>query len=466
MLSRRDLIQSRQYLHQRQIKALVSHRPDPLDWAGRHAGGTIFAGIMLLAIALGATAVIGLVFPSGSRAWQSCESVIVEKESGAPYVCDATARTLYPTANYTSAALIMGGTASVKVARASLTWPKGALLGLPGAPGDLVPAKNYLSGAWSLCTVLRRDTAGRPTPVTVILAGTQPDTPTELAERAILLAGPDGTRYVLWSGRRYPVREPQYVLPALGFSVQQGLAVGDAWLAPIPLGATLGPIAVTGLGEPAPKLDGVKVGQIVQVGDRAYVVRREGLQEVTPLQRILVRRTHTDPVTLDQGRLAGVDILPPMTFAGSAPPPNVPEFAAAADDGIVCANMLADQLTITTGGGFPARIATVVPRRASGRGGMPLADAILVEPGHAVMVRSMASSGATGGPLMLISDLGVRHAVPDDRTAAALGYAGTPVLLPSSLLDRLPEGVALDPQAARQAAVTPMSPVDTSRLRP
>ncbi|NUO61909.1 MAG: type VII secretion protein EccB [Hamadaea sp.] len=464
MLSRRDLIQSRQYLHQRQIKALVAHRPDPLDWAGRHAGGTIFAGVMLLAIALGATAVIGLIFPSGSTTWQSCESVIVEKESGAPYVCDPASRTLYPTANYASAALIVGHSDSVKVARASLTWPKGALLGLPGAPSDLVPARAYLGGAWNLCTATRKDSAGRPTPVTIVLAGAQPTSPTALAENAVLVAGPDGTRYVLWSGRRYPVREPQFVLPALGFAVQQGLPVGDAWLAPIPLGAALGPIDVPGVGEPAPKLAGVKVGQIVQVGGRTYLARREGAQEITPLQRALVRGLPGDPVTLDAGRLG--DVLPPMTFAGTAPPVEVPKFASIADDGIVCANILADELSLTIGGRLPARAALVVPRRAAGRGGLPLADAVLMEPGHAVMVRSMASSGATGGPLMLISDLGVRHAVPDDKTAVALGYAGTPVLLPASLLDRLPEGVALDPAAASQAAVTPMSPVDTSRPSP
>lgn len=466
MLSRRDLIQSRQYLHQRQIKAMVAHRPDPLDWAGRAAGGTIFAGIMLLTIALGATAVIGLIFPSGSKAWQSCESVIVEKESGAPYVCDLASRTLYPVANYASAALILGRSDSVKVARASLTWPKGTLLGLPGAPSDLVPAKAYLTGSWNLCTATRKDSAGRPAAVTIVLAGSQPTGANALDESAVLLAGPDGTRYVLWSGRRYPVREPQYVLPALGFSVQQGLPVGDAWLAPIPLGAALGPIDVVGLGEPAPKLDGVKVGQIVRVGDRAYLARREGLQEITPLQNALIRGVRGEPVTLDPGRLAGVEIMQPMAFAGTAPPREIPKFASIGDDGIVCANILGDELSLTTGGSLPPRAAMVAPRRASGRGGMPLADAVLMEPGHAVMVRSMASSGATGGPLMLISDLGVRHAVPDDQTAVALGYAGTPVLLPSSLLDRLSEGIALDPQAARQAAVTAMSPVDTSRPRP
>ncbi|NUT36919.1 MAG: hypothetical protein HOV79_28010, partial [Hamadaea sp.] len=173
-----------------------------------------------------------------------------------------------------------------------------------------------------------------------------------------------------------------------------------------------------------------------------------------------------DAVTMDPAQLAGAPIAPPMTAAGFAPPRELPPFAAAPEDGVLCAVILGDELAVVIGGELPARATTVAPRRAVGRGGLPLADAVLVAPGHAVMARSMAGPQATGGPLMLISDLGVRHAVPGDQTAAALGYAGTPVLLPAALLDRLPEGVALDPQAARQEAVTALSPVDTSRPRP
>ncbi|GAB3155763.1 type VII secretion protein EccB [Micromonospora sonneratiae] len=455
MLSRRDLIQSQQYLTLRQVRALLAHRPDPLDWAGRHGGATAFAGIMILVIALAGAAVIGIIFPGGKTTWQSCDTVIVERDTGATYVCDATSKTLYPVANFSSAALIMGGSKSVRVAGASLNWSRGALLGLAGAPDELVSSKKYLTGAWSLCSLSRPGAAGRGGPATVILAGAQPAAGMPVGERGVLLAGSDGTRYLLWSGHRFPIREPGYVLPALGFAAQDGVAVADAWLAPIPLGATLGPIDVADRGTQLPGFPHAKVGQLVKLPgadgtDRVYLVRREGLQELTALQQALVRGAAvTQPVTLTPAALAGAPIMAPMVLSGFAPPTQLPAFARPAD-GVVCAEMLGDTITVTIDGELPARAASVVARRAVGYG-VPVADAVLVAPGHAVLARSMASPGASGGPLVLITDLGVRHACASDDVPAMLGFSGTPVPLPAALLDRVEEGIALDPARARSA---------------
>ncbi|GAB2948744.1 type VII secretion protein EccB [Micromonospora polyrhachis] len=454
MLSRRDLIQSQQYLTLRQVKALLAHRPDPLDWAGRHGAATAFAGVMILVIALAAAAVIGLIFPGGSKKWQSCDSIIVERDTGATYVCDATSRTLYPVANFGSAALIMGSSTSVRIASESLTWPRGALLGLPGAPDELVSAKKYLSGAWSLCSVSRSGAAARGGPATIILAGAQPAAAQPVDERAVLLVGPDGTRYLLWSGHRYPIREPEHVLPVLGFAAQDGLAVADAWLAPIPLGAALGPIDVSDRGARLFGFPHATVGQLVRLpggdgADRVYLVRREGLQEVTPLQQALVRGGGTPPVALTPAALGGTPIVARMSLAGFPPPEKVPAFVRP-QEGLLCAAMLADTVTVTVDGTLPSSAAGVLARRGAAQG-VPLADAVLVAPGHAVLARSMASPGATGGPLVLLTDVGVRHACANDQVPKMLGFAGTPVLLPAALLERVEEGVALDPAQARLA---------------
>jgi len=453
MLSRRDLIQSQQYLTLRQVRALLAHRPDPLDWAGRHGAATAFAGIMILVIALAGAAVIGIVFPGGAKKWQSCDSVIVEKDTGATYVCDATSRTLYPVANFSSAALIMGSSTSVRVAGESLTWPRGALLGLPGAPDELVSTKRYLTGAWSLCSVSRSGAAARNGPATIILAGAQPSAAQPAGEHAVLLAGPDGTRYLLWSGHRYPIREPEHVLPALGFAAQDGLPVADAWLAPIPLGAALGPIDVPDRGTRLRGFPHATVGQLVRLpggdgADRVYLVRREGLQEVTPLQQALVR-DGAAPVSLTPDTLGGTPIVARMSLSGIAPPEKVPAFVRPRE-GLLCATMLADTISVTVDGNLPPSAAGVLARRGAAQG-VPLADAVLVAPGHAVLARSMASPGATGGPLVLITDVGVRHALANDQVPGMLGHTGTPVMLPAALLERVEEGVALDPARARSA---------------
>ncbi|MGW0434460.1 type VII secretion protein EccB [Micromonospora sp. NPDC003197] len=458
MLSRRDLIQSQQYLTLRQVRALLAHRPDPLDWAGRHGGATAFAGIMILIIALAGAAVIGIIWPGGKTTWQSCDTVIVERDTGATYVCDATSKTLYPVANFSSAALIMGGSKSVRVASESLNWSRGALLGLTGAPDEIVSSKKYLTGAWNLCSLPRPDSAGRPAPATIILAGAQPGAAVPVDERGVLLAGADGTRYLLWSGHRFPIREPGYVLPALGFAAEDGLAVADAWLAPIPLGATLGPIDVPDRGTQLSGFAHAKVGQLVKLpgadgADRVYLVRREGLQELTALQQALVRgAAATQPVALTPAALAGAPIMAPMTLSGFAPPTQVPGFVRP-NAGVLCAEMLGDTITVTIDGELPTRATSIVARSAVGYG-VPIADAVLVPPGHAVLARSMAGPGAPGGPLMLITDLGVRHPCASDDVPAMLGFSGTPVSLPAALLDRVEEGVSLDPARARSAVVS------------
>lgn len=459
MLSRRDLIHSRQYLRLRQVRALVSHRPDPLDWAGRHSGTAAFAGVMILVVALAATAVIGLVFPGNATGWQRCDAVIVEKDTGATYVCDAASRTLYPVVNFGSAALIMGASRSTRVAGASLTWPRGALLGLPGAPDELVPSGNYLTGRWSLCSVLRPDPAGARRPATVILAGAEPAAAEPLGARALLLAGPDGTRYLLWSGHRFPITDAAYVLPALGFSGTEGVPVGDAFLAPIPLGAKLAPIDVPDAGAALDGFPAAKVGQLVRLPaadgpGRVYLVRRDGLQEVSALQQALVRTAAAaQPVPVSPADLAGARVVPALDSAGFAPPAELPAFARPDDAGRVCALMVADRIDVVVDAELPRRVDTVVAASTPSAEGTPLADAVLVEPGHAVLVRAMSAAGATGGALALVTDRGVRHACATEQVPGMLGFptGRTPMLIPAALLERVPEDVALDPVQARSA---------------
>jgi hypothetical protein len=293
----------------------------------------------------------------------------------------------------------------------------------------------------------------------VILVGARPDAAQELGGRAVLLVGPDGTRYLLWSGHRYPIREPTFVLPALGFSASEGVAVGDAWLAPVPLGATLGPIDVPGAGAGLPRFPRAKVGQLVRVAaadgtGRVYLVRPEGLQELTELQQALVRTSGAVIIAVEPTDLAGTTIVAPMTLPGFAAPAEVPAFARpSTEDALVCAVMIADHVDIILNGHLPMRAASVVARRVSGGDGVPLADEVLVEPGHAVLARSLAGPQATGGPLLLVTDLGIRHSCGSAEVPGMLGFpsGSTPVPLPAALLARVTEGIALDPAKARLA---------------
>ncbi|MBB5867555.1 type VII secretion protein EccB [Allocatelliglobosispora scoriae] len=455
MLTRRDLIHSRQYLRQRYLCAIVSHRADPLDWAGRNAGSAAFAGVMILVIALAGTAVLGKIFPGGSSAWNKCDAVIVERETGTKYVCGLQPDTLHPVLNFASAALIKGTTKQVTAARSSLTWPRGPMVGIPDAPDNLPGAGGLLVGAWNLCSVLRDDGSGTARPASVVLVGSGPAGARPADASAVVVADPDGGRHLIWQGARFPLTDARFVLSALGLTPEAGVPVAASWLAPLPLGPALGPIEVTGAGAAVPGLPSLRVGRFATVATadgttRWYLAQAGGLQEVTEVQRSLVRTADRTPVALSPTDLTapGVVIMPPMAYAGIQPPTRIPAYTTpSAKEQTVCAAYLGDTVGLTVDGTLPVAGARAVPAAAR----RPLAaDAVLVEPGHGALIRALATPTAPAGTLMLVTDLGVRYACADDAAAQSLGYPrGTPIaVIPAGLLALLPQGPALDASAA------------------
>jgi hypothetical protein len=83
----------------------------------------------------------------------------------------------------------------------------------------------------------------------------------------------------------------------------------------------------------------------------------------------------------------------------------------------------------------------------SGAGG---ADEVRVPAGRGAVIEAMPAPSAPSGVLYLVTDLGVRHPVPDAEVLAVLGYRGVaPVRVPAEIVALLPIGPALYPQAAR-----------------
>jgi hypothetical protein len=98
---------------------------------------------------------------------------------------------------------------------------------------------------------------------------------------------------------------------------------------------------------------------------------------------------------------------------------------------------------------FPGEVATS-PGTASGAARV---DRIAVPPGRAVLVESLAGPDSPDGSLAVISDLGLRFAIPSGQVLGMLGYAGVDaVRLPAALVAIVPAGRALDPAAAVQPA--------------
>ena len=106
MASRRDQLQSYQFLVQRVVSALVMQETDPAQSPFRRLTGSAFASIMVAVLALAAVGVYGVIRPGGKDTWRAGNAVIVEKETGTRYVYRDGK--LHPMANYASALLLLG----------------------------------------------------------------------------------------------------------------------------------------------------------------------------------------------------------------------------------------------------------------------------------------------------------------------------------------------------------------------
>lgn len=399
--------------------------------------GMQFGALIAVLLALGC-AVYGLISPRPSTAWRNPGSIIVEEETGTRYLY--LGKQLYPMANYASALLVAGDRAKVvSVSRDVLAdVRRGPQLGILGAPDDVPPAGQLLSGDRAVClppgstaTLVDLDPAGRTTPLQ--------------RDQRILLSGPDHGTYILWNGRTYRLRS-HTELVALGLVAQQPVAVTSTWLAQVPSGGTVTAPRIPKAGSTGTSVAGrpAKVGQLFQAtaagAQELYVLRSDGL---TPVNR------------------TGFALL------SAAPGASAPRQVSAAD--IAAAPVSQDRSLLTavpdllSGTAFrPADSALcVLQKGGSGTGGSivtePVAagsrpSGLYVPPAKGLLVTAQSAQPTGSTPqLYLITDSGRKYPLAD-TAVAALGYGQAKVrALPRKLLDLAPTGPRLDTNAAKAA---------------
>lgn len=472
MASNRDQLQSYQFVLQRMMHALVLRETDPEHPPFRRGIISMLVGIGLAVLALVAVGVYGLIDPGGKTSWRSGDAVIVEKETGTRYVYSDG--TLYPTANYASALLVAESFSKPEMVSQNslLGVPRGPRIGIPDAP-DSVPTEDRLLGAdWSLCAQPTADAAGSRKVRSVLLVGREPDRARPVDDAALLVRDPDGRRYLVWQGKRHRVAEHATVSAGLALDTEAWLPVSPAWLDTVPSGPSLGPIDVPDPGSPSRLLPSGRVGALYVVrtsgGQRQhYLLLADRLMPITPLQYDIQRSapetreaysgTTPEALPLDPATVARAsdrDRLAPPT--DSALPSTRPSFVRpeSTSDGAVavCATF--------SDGDFRPRFAIAADLPTSGKsavtagtgpGGLPLADRVVVPPGHGAVVETMAApeQPAGSGALAFVSDLGRRHQLADREILGVLGYEKPPVVrLPAEVVSRIPAGDSLDPESA------------------
>jgi type VII secretion protein EccB len=468
----RDQIQAQAYLRRRLVSALATGDANhPVSPSRRLVLGSAMGAVAVLLCAAG-FAIVGLIKPAGSVDWRQSGQVILEQGSGAHFV--VAGGLLHPVINEASALLLAGADKTVTASASALdAAPRGATLGIPGAPDALPSATNLLRPTLVTCSSSSADQSPAAVATSTVMV-TGPDYAkgmladmNGLGPRGVLVQVAGSAPYLIAGGYRYQL-SGEAAAVALGYQAQTVLPVARDWLDSLPAGRNLDLVAVPDAGRPGPAVGGTatRVGQVLSASGALggatdyYLVRSGGLELITQTEAVLVIGDTANaaaypaatPAVL-QTSLAGVASAPQYRAGDDAAgyPPRVPAPAdVASGTAVVCAAgdgngaasvAVGPALLLPTG-------ARAMPTGESS--GIAVASQVYVPPGSGALVTGPAAPGASKTVTYLITDEGVKFPVASKAARQSLGYgAVTPVPVSSALLELLPTGPVLDSAAAR-----------------
>ncbi|MEV7929388.1 MULTISPECIES: type VII secretion protein EccB [unclassified Kitasatospora] len=473
MQSRRDQVQAHLFVMSRLASGMLRAEPDAPDTpTGRTTRGTTTGLAVAVLIGLGVV-VYGVIKPGGDAGWTKPGTLVVVEETGARYLF--VGGQLHPVLNDTSARLVAGDQMAVaQVGRASLAdVPRGAPVGIVGAPDGLPPAAELAGGTWLVCGTVQPGPTGAPAPRLGLLMDPVKEGKALTPGQAVLVSLPDGTVHLLWQGQRLRVDTANQALQALGYGGATPFPVPAGVLNALPAGPDLASPAVPGRGGDGPVLSGkpTRIGQLFDVaGGAHYLLTKDGL---VPLTTTLYELLRGDPRTQKEAyannapapALIGPVDLAAHTAPGGAPATGLPETPPTLVTPLHGEGVCAD---LHTGAGSPVTAITLLDAAAADTGRPPtvpsgaaggtcaVADRISVRPGRGALVKAVSGAG-TGSTEYLVTEAGVRYPLPSTAVAKQLGYGGaTPVSVPAPVVGLLPAGPLLDPAAvADGAAATP-----------
>jgi type VII secretion protein EccB len=438
MQSDRDHLEAYHFSVARLASALTAGTPGTGEAPLRRASLGLAIGTALAVLICGVTVLYSVLNPAASTAWRQNGSIVVNQQTGTRYLY--LRGVLHPTANYASAALISGASAAISYVPATVLAgvPVGPMVGIPGAPDNLPSASALLPGRWAVCV-----SPGNRGQVTLKLGAVTGSGPAVSAER-IVVAGPTGTRYLIWQNVKYPLTGTSTMV-ALGLGTTVPVAVPQVWLDALSSGPALAPAAVPEAGRPGERIAGrparvgeLFVSQAAGVG-QYYVLLTDGLAPIS--------RTEFALFSAEPGAASPVAIGPAAVAAARASAnrsllTSLPDLV----DGQLYRPQGEALCVRQSSSSQPAGDTLVsTPAPASGAGAV-------VPPGTGMIVLQ-ANSPATP---YLITDTGMKYALIGSKAVTALGYQGARVhVLPAQVLALVPAGPALEVTAARQAIAWP-----------
>lgn len=442
MASKRDLVEAQTYSRRRLLTAFTSGAPGGRELEPTKPLRGVVAGVSLSVLLVLGSLGFGLLSPTLPDGWDDQSLLIVEGD-GSRYV--GIQGTLHPVLNVTSARLVLdsGSFHVVDVSEDDITdAPRGATIGIAGAPDELPLASRLTATGWQACIAPDGGTA----------LAVDPDAPAPVADAGSgALVEAAGTLYLVTGGARHriPAADEAAVLRALGLDTATPMAAGADWLNLVPAGSDLAPLTVDGAGDAALPEGGLpidtRVGTLVEVtgvgdGARRYVVDARGelapLSELAyPLYLLGAGDLAAQPLQVTSAEIAAVRTSA-TAVAPADLPATVPTLPAAGSTACV---------VLTTGTAATDERVDLVLRDAT-----EVEAGVRVAPGSGALVRAQTADGAAA-TVRLVDGSGRAYPVPDagDEVLARLGYAPDDVTrVPPAWADLLPTGPDLTVEAA------------------
>lgn len=441
-------ISAHRFLLRRLEHALVRGDVRMIDDPMRAQAFSLLVGSILAVVGLGVAAVLAFLQPRGAL---GDDPIVMVRDSGALYV--RVDRTLHPVPNLASARLVSGSPAKPRLVNSSAVEaaPRGATLGIPGAPDAVGSPLTGDESTWMVC----EDDSGLST----VFVGSVGDT--RAAEDGVLVSSAgEAQTYLLFGGRRANVdmRSPA-VVRALGLDGVVPRPVARALLDTVPEVPEIKAPAIRDAGAPAPApLHGLRIGAVIRVPQAEswehYVVLGAGVQRIGMVAADLIRFTQPqhahEVVTVEPGIIGTVPVVDDL------PVGHFPEHADPIDDPVVCGRWFWSanaKSVVTETIALDAVPDAPTVRLAQADDDGAALDGFAMSGGRSAYVRAVGVSGdgARTGTLFLVNDAGVVFGIRDDETARCLGLTGDPVPAPWPLLARLPRGPELSVEAASVA---------------
>jgi type VII secretion protein EccB len=466
---------------------------DPLRMQFR----AVAVGVLIMVTALAGCFVFSLIRPNASV---GNNAVLADQSTAALYV--RVGDELHPVLNLTSARLIAGRSVNPTMVKGSALdeFPRGSLIGIPGAPERMV--QNGATDAdWTVCEAVsgsaaaRGDAAGRP----AVQADAAPSGVTVIAgpvnssgERAGRLAAGrgvlienDGRTWLLWDGKRSPINPADHaVTNALGWDgvapaarpIASGLfnaipeapalaapVIPDAGNPPqfvLPSPAPVGAVVEAhGLEKPPAKTPAKSPVAAPAGTTLYYAVLPDGLQPISAVLAAVLRNANSyglvAPPRLGADEVARLPVSRALDTRGF--PDQRISLVDAPHDPVTCAQWskpagaAASSLTLLTGATLPLPDGVgTVELVGAGAGGTATRVALTPGAGYFTQTVDQDPASPAAGSLFWVADTGVRYGIDDTaditghvKTVEALGLNPPALPIPWSMLSLFAPGPTL-----------------------